>query len=252
MKKNISNKIAALFAITVLLTGCASRKTTVISASKLIDTLKLNVLAKIQAQQIHFSTLNIKGKSSINLSNNNFDANINLRIQKDKLIWASVSAFGIEAARTLIKPDSVFILNKIQNEYIANDFTYLSKLIDAPVDFYLLQNLLIGNVPPILLDSNTVLNNDSTHIQLTNTLHQIVTYQAQFDTNCKIQSLTINDKLNNKNLYIHYIYKDSDLPYRIEFTFEYQQQKSTVKIDYTKIITDKEIEVPFKIPKRLR
>lgn len=68
-----------------------------------------------------------------------------LVIKKDEAIWMSAGLLGFEGVRALITKDSVKILNKLQKEYIASSLAYLQEKIGLPVDFTMLQDLLIGN-----------------------------------------------------------------------------------------------------------
>jgi hypothetical protein len=76
-----------------------------------------------------------------------------VRMKKDSVIWVNISAaFGIDAFRVLITPDSVKVLNKLNKTYQLRSVEYLQELTKIPMTFIDLQNLLIGN--PIFLDSN--------------------------------------------------------------------------------------------------
>ena len=57
----------------------------------------------------------------------------------------SISKLGIEGARVFITKDSVKFINKLNNTYFKGDFTYISKLLNTPLDYEILQSLLVGN-----------------------------------------------------------------------------------------------------------
>ena len=67
------------------------------------------------------------------------------RIRKDSVIWMSITALGIEAARVIITPDSVKLLDKLHKKYFIGDFSYISKLLKTELNFAMLQALLVGN-----------------------------------------------------------------------------------------------------------
>ncbi len=79
-----------------------------------------------------------------------------IRIQKDKVIWISINAtlLGIEVFRTVITPDSVKVLNKLDKVYQLRSVSYLKEISHLPFDFNVLQSIILGN--PIYLDSNIV------------------------------------------------------------------------------------------------
>ncbi|NJN33937.1 MAG: DUF4292 domain-containing protein [Saprospiraceae bacterium] len=58
-------------------------------------------------------------------------------------------------ARAKITPDSIFLINYFQREYVAEDLKFLEKKYNLPADFNLIQNLMLGN--PIFLTDKSKL-----------------------------------------------------------------------------------------------
>jgi hypothetical protein len=52
---------------------------------------------------------------------------------------------GIEAFRALIRPDSIFLLDRINKQYTAKPFSYLQQISGAPLTFAALQDVLLNN-----------------------------------------------------------------------------------------------------------
>jgi hypothetical protein len=75
-----------------------------------------------------------------------------LHLQKDKIIWISITSLLGEAFRVMITPDSVKVLNKIDKVYQLRSVSYIKEISHLPFDFNELQSILLGN--PIYLDSN--------------------------------------------------------------------------------------------------
>ncbi len=85
-----------------------------------------------------------------------YDFNAFVRIQKDSAIWVSISAMlGLEAFRVLITPDSVKIINRLDNYYQVHTTDYIREITQLPADFYVLQDILVGN--PLFIDTTNVL-----------------------------------------------------------------------------------------------
>ncbi|MCS7019073.1 MAG: DUF4292 domain-containing protein [Cytophagales bacterium] len=109
--------------------------------------------ARKEEATYHFNPFNftyLTAKGRLIFSNNGRDVNTNadLRMKKDSAIWISLRpGLGIEAARIFITPDSVRILDKLNNDFLGFTFDSLSKRLDIPVDFQVLQNTLLGNLP---------------------------------------------------------------------------------------------------------
>lgn len=99
----------------------------------------------LKANEFSFEKLNAKLNvdAMIDSSANSFS--ISLRIRKDSIIWMSISKIGIEGARVFITKDSVKFVNRMNNTYFKGDFTYISRLLNTPLDFEILQSLLVGN-----------------------------------------------------------------------------------------------------------
>lgn len=155
----------------LLLFGCRSSKTlqTVITKKDTVVTLLIHPTESDSARVVHetfdrinsntidFHTFSSKIKVQYKDSRQrNYDFNAFVRIQKDSIIWISINAsFGIEAFRVLITPDSVKILDKLDKNVQYRSVEYIRNIIQLPIDFYTLQNLIVGN--PVYLDCTRVL-----------------------------------------------------------------------------------------------
>lgn len=73
----------------------------------------------------------------------NFTANF--RMEKNKVIWVSITGFEIEVARAIITPDSVKAIDRINKKAYLYSYNDIQKLIGISVDFQTLQDLIIGN-----------------------------------------------------------------------------------------------------------
>ena len=101
----------------------------------------------------------------------------NIRMRKDSVIWLNAKAFGIEAGRVLIKPDSIFVLDRINKTYMAKDIFWLQDEFGLPVDFKGLQAMLFGN--PIFFHKDLTVAKDSVSYTLAGESSR---YRAQYKT----------------------------------------------------------------------
>jgi hypothetical protein len=89
----------------------------------------------------------------------NNELNAFVRIRKDSMIWVSINAnvgpVNIEVFRVLITRDSVKILDKLKKVARLRSVSYLQDQVHLPVDFYTVQDILIGN--PVFMDTTHVL-----------------------------------------------------------------------------------------------
>src|SRR4051812_39017853 len=118
-------------------------------------TIIRNVVHTLDSQRINFKTFSAKVKMDYDGSEGNGQATVYVRMQKDSIIWLSLTgALGIEGFRVIITRDSVKLMNKLDKVVQYRSIQYLNELTHVPVNFYDMQNILIGN--PIYLDSNIV------------------------------------------------------------------------------------------------
>ena len=102
-------------------------------------------------ERVEFKTLELSGKAQLDIEKmgvNNMGVSYRVSIEKDKRIWIRVSKL-IEVARILARPDSLFVLDKINRRYIACDYALAEEFTGLEMDFELLQDLMLGNFNPI-------------------------------------------------------------------------------------------------------
>jgi hypothetical protein len=123
------------------------------------DSLRVihEAVTKMGENKINFTTFSAKIKVNYEgAEGNGTDFTAYVRVQKDSMIWVSITAvLGIEAFRMLITRDSVIILDKLKKVARLRSVSYLQQEIHLPVDFHTLQDLLVGN--PIYLDTGNIL-----------------------------------------------------------------------------------------------
>ncbi len=137
----------------------ATKDSVVVINTTAADSIRLvnEVLEGLHKNYIDFKTFSAKIKVDYEDSKGKQpDVNAYVRIFKDSLIWINVRAsfLDIDAFRILIRPDSVFVVNKLDKEVQFRSLDYLQDVTQIPFDFKTLQDLLVGN--PVFLDSNIV------------------------------------------------------------------------------------------------
>ena len=114
------------------------------------------LMDQIESRRIDFRTFSAKVKVNFEgFDGKNYDFNAFIRIEKDKIIWVLINAgFGIEAFRIKVTPDSVKVISKLEKTVRLRSVSYLREIAHLPVDFQVLQDLLVGN--PVYLDSGSI------------------------------------------------------------------------------------------------
>ncbi len=130
--------------LSLLLTGCKtnSKKTA----------------SKIQAEAIDFDYYTSRAKIKVDKQGMDFSVLMNLRMQKDKLIWINLSNTMIgKVGKCKITPDSVFVLRDFQaKEYYKGSIADLNKRIGYELSYEMVQKIFFGEMPLMKLEGSTI------------------------------------------------------------------------------------------------
>jgi len=106
------------------------------------------LLLPLQERKIHYHTFTGRAKAFFQGGGEQHEFTAGIRMQKDSVIWVSVSALGglVQVARLMITPDSIHLINYLQREVTMLPASEASKLLPGDINFEMLQNLIIGNL----------------------------------------------------------------------------------------------------------
>jgi hypothetical protein len=112
------------------------------------DSIKLSELKKFASKDFLPEYFQFKCKVDFNSPKMNENFSIHGRLKRDSIIWLSITpGLGIEVVRCLIRKDSVFVLDRINNGFTAYSFDYINKMFQTQLSYNHLEALLLGNVP---------------------------------------------------------------------------------------------------------
>lgn len=103
------------------------------------------LFGKLKERELHFSTLSARFSADYKNGNQKYAFSGQIRIQKDTLIWASLSVMGLEGMRLMISQDSIKYINRLNNTFLIGDWYDLNKFLNANIEYDILQSFLIGN-----------------------------------------------------------------------------------------------------------
>ncbi len=136
-----------LMSVLLAFSACfPSRKIT--TAQPLPEMRAETLIEKMDSAAVHCKTISAKIAATADVNEKSQSFTVNLRMRTDSIIWLSISALGIEAARVVITRDSIKMLDRIDARYTITDYSYLNNLLEIGVDFAMLQELLLGNYFP--------------------------------------------------------------------------------------------------------
>jgi len=228
------------------------------------------LISKMQENESQFNTLKAKALVQIISKGKTTDLKANIRIKKDSVIWVSISAgVGLEAARVLLTHDSVLFINRLEKTFFAGSYDFINQLINAQVDFDIIQALLTGNdfkwydyhdlKAKVSKDQYQL---ESTHrrklkkyMMASDSVNQVI-YQSIWlnPETFKIERIKIKEiKNENKRINAEYsnfkVFNDQMIPTQFDITISAQED---VFIDASMIKTNLNtpISFPFNIPSK--
>jgi hypothetical protein len=135
------------FLLALLLTSCADRHLT---DGKIKDLSPETVWQENAAAVPAFATL--QGKARVDVKGAMSQQVVaDITMQTDSFIGISVRVLGLEAARMLVTPDSVKVIDRLNRQYLPRDFAYFEEQFGFPLRFGDLQDLIAGR--PLLTDA---------------------------------------------------------------------------------------------------
>lgn len=279
MKRNYMNKTKLFrFIIYILsifsLFSCKTQETISNTSNRAKeDTIQIkttlgsdSIIYKMTENQFNFEWLSAKFTADYETDNNNTSFSGQIRIRKDSIIWISISKFSIEGARILITQDSIFVINRMDNNYFKSDFNYINRFINSTVDFDMLQAFIVGNDFKYYEKDKFKTSFDGEYFHL-NTInrHKLKKYIRNENDKLKIliQNIEINPRtykiinLNvkevkeNNKLKISYSdfenINDQLLAKLLQISI-ISEKVIGIKLEYSKVILNEEFNFPFKIP----
>ncbi len=215
---------------------------------------KIYKLEVIRAGQTSFNTFSGKAKATLDISGNTNDVTLNIRIKRDQKIWISITAIaGIEAARILITPDSLMMIDRLQSVYLKKPFSYINNFAGDEINYKTLESLLIGNAIPELINENADLQTSpENRITLTGNLNNLV-YKLLVAPDMKVTQTNLDNQNAGQSLQVTNTFIQTGnkaVPSQIDMVSVVKDKKIQVNLHYVKSAFDQPLEYPFSIPAR--
>ena len=193
------------------------------------------LIKKINSKNISPEWTSLNSKIKINKEGQETKINAQIRIKKDSVIWISVKApLGIEIFRTMITPDSIYYMSRMNKTYFVKNISHIKEVVKADVSFITLQEILFAS-PNI-----TVLNSDKENYEILKDIFRIYKIDLQ-ETEDKKVSIIYSDYKAFSELGGLYF------PNKI-FVDIKSAEIFTSEINYTKIKFNKTSSISFVIP----
>jgi len=208
--------------------------------------------------ELDFEYFQAKSKIKYDDGIQNFNANATIRIRKDSLIWISISSTGVEAIRSIIQKDSIFVIDRLNKVYREFSFDSLQRAYNIPIDYHMVQSVLIGNLIKTRKNNDKVLKDDDFFILKQNsgnlTIDNFVNKKSM-----KIERVKVRETPSESNMEIKYedfqIMNEILIPYKNSVFLTYNRNNSELvshlNINFSRVaINEKKIKFPFNVPNR--
>jgi hypothetical protein len=215
--------------------------------------------ARANVAEIDFTYLTAKSKLSFKGKTQDVsNANLNIRVRKDSLIWISISKIGFEAVRALITRDSVTIMDRQHGEYAVYDFPSLSKQFNFEMNYDLLQALIVGNLPLPKRPAQKI-KNERDYLLLRQNAGQVLVENYIGEEDRKLKRLMVTEQPTKNALRLDYedfqALNNFVFPYSSLVTLDYTSQadgqfyQTLIRIKHSKVeLVEKNPGFPFTIP----
>lgn len=269
MKRNtlnnglINRSLVKLIAVSCLLgvLGCKSKKQILVNrvakdtvANAKPVNVKAAKLIAIRGAQTNFNSFSGKAKTRLEINGSSNDVTLNIRIQRDRKIWVSITAIaGIEVARAMITPDSLLLINKLQSVYLRKPFNYINKYAGKQVNYKTLESLLMGNAIPELLTEDADFTPSGGDLTLSGNLNEVV-FKLILGPDLKVTQTNLSNQAAGQTLQVtNSVFIQAVnrvMPSQIDINSTVKDKKIQVNLHYTKTDFDVPLEFPFGIPSR--
>lgn len=223
----------------------------------------------VKENEFKFDWISAKANVESNVDNKEESFDIRVKMRRDSAILVSIQyLLGLEVAKVLVTRDSVKFVNYIQKTYFKGDFNYINDLLNADLDYDLVQAVLFGNSAEFHDDESKlkpVTDRQNCHYMLSTErkrrLRKIQTGNS--DLKNALQTLTLKpdnykiiknefiDPATNRMFianYSQFMQKDSVFaPYHVDIDIV-AQKKATIKIDYVRIEKNTPQKLHLNIP----
>lgn len=244
-------KAFLLFLFLAVTIGCRSTKTLTSKGEVKPNMTVKELIRENQNQNVSFKTLQAKVKIDFTQDQKTQGYTVNLRIEKDKIIWINAT---LGLARAMITPDKVQFYDKVNNQYFDGDYALLSDLLGVELDYKKVENLLLGEaIFNLKADKYSISTHENSYVLqpqeqkgilelffLLNPSHFKMDSQ-QFYQPSKRRILEIDYKSYQK-------VNKQILPENLKIIAVEEAEEVSIEMEYRSVSLNEDLRFPFNIP----
>jgi len=259
MRGNLLIRTVIVGMLVGLVFSCSSKKSMVSAGAgekKVSRSEREQVIQQVKTHQLHFTTFSGRAKSRITINRENYDVTANVRIERDKAIWISMTALmGIEVGRVLITPDTIKLINRLQATYLDKPFAYLYHFTNEKLNFFSLQQLLIGNVIHEAFRRDLEIWDNGQGYSLRGH-HNDLQYSTQLNSSYRPTFTVLNDLIRDQRMEASYEDYQSlagrAFPGQVKISIISEVLKLQSEMRYSRVVYDDTLDMPFNIPAKYK
>jgi len=237
------NKLVLYLFFIVLASSCVTKNIAEVAFSVSPVNAK-ELIERVNSSNRPSEHLALKGMVSLMIEKDNeVSLGISIRVRKDSLIWASVTApFGIELFRAVITMDSIYYINRTNKTYFIKPITNISEILKTDLAFKEIQEIVTAT--PKIEKKEYSLNKTDDDFLLTTQ-----DYMYTVSNFYRIRKGVLIEE-GNSLIYTYSNFSfENDFPEQLEIIVKSSFQNAfNIKLNYSKVVFDKQQQTPFKIP----
>lgn len=237
--------------VALIFTSCKSSKA-IIASGEASPKLSAKQAIKEHTKGLAtFKTMQAKAKIDITQDQKTQGLTFNLRIEKDKTIWLS-APLGL--ARMMITPEKVRYYNKTDNTYFDGDYSLLSDFVGFDLDFFKVQNILMGQAIYDLKEKQHAIDiQDNSYVLQPKPQDVLLElFYLLNPSHFKLNSLQLQQQVKRRFLQIDYkAYQNVDkevLPKTIKVIAVEDTDEALIDLEFKSVSLNGDVRFPFKIP----
>jgi len=207
------------------------------------------------AADYEFDFLQAKARIKFDDGSINQSFTANIRIENNSTIWISLTGpFGIEGARVMMNKDRIQIIDRLNNKYYDEEYTFIDKYLSFQTNLLFLQNLIVGNVFQDELSKYKVLSDQDNYI--INYDYNGLEAKYTVSPNYKYRRVEMDEKFGSRKIEMDF----NDYKFIDEYLFamlrniHFSENENDVFIEmnFSKVKKENALEFPFNVPDRLK
>jgi hypothetical protein len=137
----------SILVLVVFLAGlsCSTSRKSTLSTNSAEARSSQYVMKRLKDQQVDVKDFNARAKIKYDDGDQRISFAAQLRMKESHYIWISASFLTYEVARILIRPDSIFAINRLEKSYVSESYNKFNQSYEIPATYEQLEQMLLGN-----------------------------------------------------------------------------------------------------------